>query len=222
MDSDIGRSLPAPISSISVQKRNKKRYSIFIDDQYLIGVSENTLLSFNLRKGKTITLQIYHKLQKEENRHGIKKYLLKLLARRIHSRKELKDKALRKEYPPEIIGDILDELENKDYINDIEFARSFAQSKYKSKRWGPTKIISHLYRKGITGSTAEKYVEELFRDENLEETFIHLISKRKWRYEKEDNLLKRKKKIVRYLAQKGYRSSDIYGSIDKLMTLIEE
>ncbi|HLR25635.1 MAG TPA: RecX family transcriptional regulator [Fodinibius sp.] len=222
MDEEAEHNLPGLISSIAVQKRNKKRYSIFVDEQFLMGVSEDTLITFDLSMGKNITPALFRKLQREEGRFAIKKYLLKLLARRAHARKELMNKAIRKDYPREIIDSLLDELERKGYINDVDFARSFARDKYKMNRWGPVKIKAHLLKKGVGHTEAERSIQAAFKDEDLEETFIHLISKRKRRYQREENLLKRKKKVISYLAQKGYYASDIYDSIDRLMMLIEK
>src|SRR5699024_11811219 len=113
------------------KNRNKKRYYIFVDEQFLRDLSEDTLLTFDLSMGKNITPALFRKLQREEGRFAIKKYLLKLLARRAHARKELMNKAIRKDYPRETIDSLLDELERKGYINDVDFARSFTRDKYK-------------------------------------------------------------------------------------------
>ncbi|MDZ7682402.1 MAG: hypothetical protein U5J63_11990 [Fodinibius sp.] len=55
MDEDIEHRLPGVITSIRVQKNNKERYSIFVDEEFLLGVAEQTLLKFSLSKGDEIT-----------------------------------------------------------------------------------------------------------------------------------------------------------------------
>ena len=219
---EIEHNLPALISSISVQKRNKERYSIFVDEQFLLGVNEETLIKFDLSKGTQITPLLFRKLQRAEGRFAVKKYLLKLLGRRAHARKELLQKALRKEYPQDVIEGMLDNLEKKGYIDDADFAETYAADKYKLNRWGPSKIKAHLFKKGIQRTTIEQSIKKVFRNKDLEETFIHLISKRKRHFLREENELKRKKKVISYLARKGYYSSDIYDNIDQLMTFIDQ
>lgn len=215
-------SLPGLISSITVQKRNKERYSIFVNEQFLLGVNEQTLIKFNLSKGVEVTPLLFKKMQREEGRFAVKKYLLKLLGRRDHARRELLTKALRKDHTREVILNVLDELEEKGYIDDAGFARKYAADQYRLNKWGPAKIKAHLFKKGIRRTVAEQSIREVFKNEDLEETFIHLVGKRKRHFRKEEHLLKRKKKIIRYLAGKGYRSSSIYRSIDKLMKVIEQ
>ncbi|SMO77367.1 regulatory protein RecX [Fodinibius sediminis] len=222
MSDDAEHNLPGLISSIAVQKRNKERYSIFVNEEFLMGVSEQTLISLNLRKGIEVTPTLYRKMQGEEGRFEVKAYIIKLLGRRDHARRELQTKALKKEYPREVIHEVLDELEAQGYIDDTAFAKKYAVDKFRLNSWGPAKIKAHLYKKGIQRSVARKSVNAVFNDEDLEETFIHLISKRKSHFLREEHLLKRKKKVVDYLARKGFRSSSIYRSIDKLMKIIEK
>lgn len=214
--------LPGIITSITVQKRNKERYSIYVDEQFLVGVDEQTLIKCNLRKGVEVTPLLFEKIQREEGFYAVKSYLLKLLGRRDHARKELLTKASRKDYDRQVILQALDVLERNGYIDDEAFAKRYATDKKKLNQWGPSKIKAHLLQKGISRSVAEKSATAAFDNEDLTETFIHLVSKRKRHFRKEQNLLKRKKKVISYLARKGYRSSSIYSCIDKLMSEIEE
>lgn len=221
MSDESPHNLPGIITSIAVQKRNKERYSVFVDEKFLIGVDEQTLIKFNLRKGAQVTPSLFHKIQREEGRFAIKAYLLKRLGQRSHARKELLEKALRKDYSRPMIIDVLDELEEQGYIDDGEFARQFATDKKRLNNWGPRKIEAHLLKKGIGRRVARKQAEDVFKNENLEETFLHLISKRKHHFQKELHPLKRKKKVIGYLARKGYRSSSIYSCIDTLMKSLD-
>jgi len=222
MDEEIEHDLPGVITSISVQKNNKERYSIFVDDEFLLGISEQTLLDFNLAKGDTITPALLRKMRREEGRFEIKSYFMKLLGRRDHARKELFNKAVRKEYPREVINNVLDELQEKGYLNEAGFAEKFAEDKSRLNKWGPAKIKAHLYKKGISKSVAEKSIKKAFEGEDLKETFLNLVLKRKRRFLREDNLYKRKKKVFDHLARKGYRPSSIYDHLDELMQAIEQ
>ncbi len=222
MSNEEDHQLPGVISSISVQKNNKERYSIFVDEEFLLGVAEQTLLKFNLAKGVKITHALFRKLQREEGRFAIKSYFMKLLGRRDHARKELFDKALKKDYPKEVIQNVLDELQEKGYINDKGFAEKFAADKTTLSKWGPAKIKSHLYKKGISNTVAEQSIRKAFEGEDLKQTFLDLVLKRKKRFLREEDPYKRKKKVVDHLARKGYRSGNIFEHIDALMKAIEQ
>lgn len=223
MDDDAAENqLPGVITSIRVQKNNKERYSIFVDEEFLLGVSEQTLLKFKLRKDVEITSAMLRKLQRNEGQFKVKSYMMNLLGRRDHTRKELFTKAIRKDYPKEVIDNVLDELQKKGYIDETRFAKKFASDKSKLSKWGPAKIKAHLYKKGISKSVAEKSIEKAFENEDLKETFLGLVLKRKRRFLKEEDPYKRKKKVFDHLSRKGYRSSDIYDYLDELMKAIEQ
>lgn len=222
MDEDAADLLPGAITSIQVQKNNKERYSIFVDGEFLLGVAEQTLLEYNLRKGVKITSAFFRKLQRKEGRFKVKSYMMKRLGRRDHARRELFNKAIRKDYPEDVINSVLDELEEKGYLNETQFAEKFAADKGKYSKWGPAKIMAHLLKKGISKPLAERSIKKAFEDVDLEETFFNLVLKRKRRFLREEDPYKRKKKVLNHLARKGYRASDIYDYLDELMKAIEQ
>lgn len=222
MPVEPNQQLPARITSISVQKKNKERYSIYVEEGFLVGVSESTLIDLNLAKGVEVTAQLFQKIQREEGRYAVKSYLLKLLGRRDHARKELLTKARKKDYPDEVVKSILDELEEKGYINEESFAEKFTADKFNLNQWGPSKIKAHLYKKGVSKHVIEKSIGNYFDDLELKETYKNLVLKRKRRFLKEENLLKRKKKIFDYLNRKGFKPNSIFKHMDELMDMVSE
>lgn len=222
MGDEAKNHLPGVITSIRVQKNNRERYSIFVDEEFLLGISEQTLLEFNLAKGDEITSPYLQKLQREEGRFAVKSYMMDRLSSRDHARKELFNKAIRKDYSKEVIENVLDELQEKGYLNDASFAEKYASDKSQLNKWGPAKIKAHLYKKGISNSVAEKSIKKAFEGEDLKQTFLDLVLKRKRRFLREENPYKRKKKVFDHLARKGYRASNIYKHLDELMKAIEQ
>lgn len=216
---DLNR-LPGVITSIVPQKNNAHRFSIFVDEQFFVGISETTLLEFDLTKGDQISPDLFEEINDFEDRETVKSYCFRLLSRRDHARKELYDKAIRKDYHPGVINDVLDELEEKEYINAAAFARAFARDKRRFNNWGPIKIKLALKKKGISGSDAERAVEAAFNEVNEKDLFSDLVFKQKQRFLREENLFKRKKKIFDYLSRKGYRQGDIMKYLDDLMDVV--
>lgn len=211
--------LPAPISSIQVQKKNKSRFSIFIGDEFLIGVSDAVLTKFNLYKGTQITFKLLQQISEAEDEWAVREYLIRLLSRRDHSRKELQTKAFKKGISIENIDKVLDELEQKGYINDESFARKYASDKYEFNDWGPYKIKSELQKKGITASESDKIIRKLFGNKEIILSMEKLIIKKKNRFLRVP-VEKRQSRIFEFLMRKGYASSDILQHKDELLKLI--
>ncbi len=213
--------LPVAITSITPQKNNPDRYSIFVDGAFLIGVTDSTLLKHQLEIGLEITPALFKQLQRDEGRNAAKNYMLKLISRREHARKELQMKAQQKGFSTEMIESVLNELEEKEFINDERFALKYAQNKNAIKQWGPYKINTYLHKKGVNRTIAEAAVKETFEPVDLKSRLQKLALKKKKRFLREEDLLKRKQKVIRYLVQKGYSSNTIYQNIDELMQLLK-
>ena len=219
---DRSHNLPGVITAITPQKKNKERYSVFVDEEFLIGVSDSTLLKFELTKGVEVTPLLFQRLQRAEGRHAVKSYLLRLLGRREHARRELQIKAEQKDYPPDIIRDVLDELESKDLVNDRRFAEKYATDKSELNQWGPVKIRSHLLKKGVSDREVTQSLEKVFEDQEHKETFLNLVLKNKRRFLREENPYKRKKKVLDYLCRKGYTPGNVFRYLDELMEEISK
>lgn len=215
------RLLPASISEIQVQKKNASRYSLFAEDQFLIGVSEATLTNLNLKKGVLVTPSLFEEIVEAENKWAAREYLFRILSRRDHSRKELRDKAYKKGYTGYFLEEILDEFEDKEYIDDEKFASKYASDKFEFNNWGPYKIRNQLFKKGISKPTAEKVIQDTFGEEAIRESMRELIKKKKRRYQREPKD-KRQKKMFDFLMRKGYNSEDILKQMDSLLAIVEE
>lgn len=222
MPVDHPQQLPARISSISVQKKNRQRYSLYTEDGFLVGVSEETLMDLGLSKGMMVTPALFKKIQQKEGYYKVKSYLMKLLARRDHTRRELFNKAYRKDFTDEVILQALDELEQKGYLNEETFAKKFVADKFNLNQWGPAKIKAHLIKKGVAKPVIQKSIDAYFEGLELKSTFLNLVLKRKRRFLKEGDLYKRKKKIFDYLNRKGFTPDSIFSHIDELMKAVSE
>lgn len=222
MEEEIPAELPGPITEIRPQKKNSERFSLFVEEAFIIGISGDTLLQFGLKKGDRLTPALWRRLREAEGRGAVKAYMMRMLGRRDHARRELADKARRKDLNHAFIDDVLDELERKGYLDDRAFAVSFARDKYELNRWGPSKIRAHLRKKGIGRSDADRAIEEVFEEADLRETLRRLVEKRKRHFLREEDPLKRKKKIFDYLARKGFRAGSIYPCLDELTKLVSE
>lgn len=218
---EVARLLPASISKISVQKKNTFRFSIFVEDQFLVGVSDSTLTNFNLSKGVLLTPSLLGEIVDKENKWAIREYMLRLLGRRDHARNELRDKALRKEFPSGVIEEVLDELSEKNYINNLGFAKKFTRDKFEFNKWGINKIRSELFRKGISEKEIIIALQEISSNKNIN-TVKQLILKNRSKFERVADPQKRKKKIFDFLLRKGYDSNTILKQIPTLLAIIEE
>jgi len=214
---EVLQKLPLAVTSIKPQKKNIDRFSLFHDTLFLIGVSSQTLLDFSIQKGFTLTPQLFRELSLSEEYQSVKERCFGLLSRRDHGAEELKRKVIRKGFSEEIAGRVIEELQSKDLLNDHQYAKSFAHDKYHLKSWGPRKIESALYNKGVPKRVVTDVIRELKDEIDPSETCLELALKRRKHFMREPDKFKRKQKIFRYLAGKGYSSDIIRKAIPQIL-----
>ncbi len=222
MDYDeIHIELPVKIAKIEVQKKNIYRYSLFSEDGFILGVSESVLIAHNIKTGTLMTEGLLAKIQGDEHRHKIRDYMIRLLARRDHASFELAQKASKKGFEANIVGQIISELEEKGYINNKTFALKYAKDKFRFNKWGSNKIRNELFRKNINSAYIEEALDSVFGADEVVEVLRELTIKRKASLLRTDPS-KRKKKLFDFLIRKGYDIQIVLKEMDSLLKLITE
>ncbi|MDX1641251.1 MAG: regulatory protein RecX [Balneolaceae bacterium] len=217
-DSDpIESKLPLPVTKITVQKKNRDRYSLFHNEQFLIGVSRKTLNDFSIEEGVTLTPSLFQQLSDAENLVAIREACFRYLSGRDHSSFELKQKVGKKGFREEDVDQVIANLAESGYLNDEEFASKFAKEKIEFNQWGPKKIKSHLYKKGLDRKIIEKVLEQKTDDLQLQQICVDLVMKRKRHFLRENDDFKRKQKIYRYLSGRGFSGSVIKKSLPRII-----
>ncbi|MCC5915472.1 MAG: regulatory protein RecX [Balneolaceae bacterium] len=200
----ILQKLPLKITSVAPQKKRRDRYSLFHEKTFLIGISGKTLTDFSITSGKILTPNLFQQLTRSEDLQKLRDYFYRLLGRRDHASFELRQKARKKGYPDEDISLLIEELDQKGLINDLAYAQKFASDKQAFNKWGPKKIKNALFGKGIAKHTVEKVVQNLSEDLAQDQICVDLLRKRRRHFSREDDTIKRKQKMIRYLLGKGY------------------
>jgi regulatory protein len=213
--------LPLTITSVSPQKKNADRFSLFNGSTFLMGVSGQTLLDFSIKKGTTLSEDLFYKLIRAEEYHKAKERAYRLLSGRDHGAEELQRKLVKKGFPPQICAGVVEELQKKDLLNDLEYARKFAHDKHHLRHWGARKIEAALYNKGVAESVVKKAVRNLHENINPGDVCLEIALKRRKHFLREGDLNKRKQKIFRYLAGKGYAPDIILKSIPTILERLD-
>lgn len=114
---------------------------------------------------------------------------------------------------PEEIELIIAELITQNFINEERFAKIYAGSKFRLKKWGKLKIKQALKQFHLSIYCIDQGLAEI-ADEDYEATLRALLAK-KSKQTTETNPLKKKQKLLQYALSKGYE-------MDILLDLLDE
>ena len=203
------------ITKIEIQKKSKSRYSLFDGDNFITGVSQDTLIRFNLHSGKILSEQDIQEIEAAEVLFKMRDQALRYLSRRAHSRKELFDKLRNKGHRNDLIDRILDEFVDRGYIDDAAFTRMFIDEEIRLKSSGPLLIRSKLMQRGIQAGIIEQMLTDLY---SMGEQIANCrkLAKKKYRADLSGIDEKQRSGLISYLKTKGFHWEHISAAVPEL------
>jgi regulatory protein len=167
----------AIITKITVQKKNKERYNIYLDEEYAFSVDEAILITYHLRKGLEVTKELLEEVVVEDHLRKAYQATINYLSYRMRSIKEVRDYLIKKEFEVDVINKIVDRLKKENYLNDSEFAKAFVQSRLNLTLKGPDAIKRELMEKGISETEVSNSLQLFKEEDQLEKASLFLRKK---------------------------------------------
>ncbi len=112
-------------------------------------------------------------------------------------------------------GKIIDYLIAEDFYNESRFIEAFVRGKFRIKKWGRNKIILELAKSKVVG----KLVRDAMKKEISEEDYLNTIKellKRKSQLINEEEGLKKRDKLYRFMLNKGFESELIVKELNAI------
>lgn len=147
------------ITSLEIQKRNKKRVSVFIDEEYAFSVSLDE--GAKLRKGQEVSDDEIAMLTNEAAITVATDSAARLLAVRPRSAHEVRQNLARKEIAQPVIDAALERLTAFGYIDDRAFADMWVRDRLTYKPTSPRALRFELRQKGIANTIIDEVLGEL-------------------------------------------------------------
>lgn len=197
--------------------KNDKNVIVHLEDGEKLFLSKEVVLKNGLRKGDQISDDLSSFLIKENQLFFIKQRAYSYLGRRLHSRYELTTKLKSKGYESELINIVFNELEDKNYLNDCEFADAFARDKRKFRRFGSYRIKNELIKRRVNKEIIEQVISEVFPEGNdMEEAVYHINKKIKNKTVDELDDKNLKNKLITFLIRKGFDFETAKNAIEEV------
>jgi regulatory protein len=109
---------------------------------------------------------------------------------------------------------LLADLISNNFLNEERFAEAYVSGKVRIKRWGKVKIQIELKKRFISSYSINKAIKGI----NLDEYWANLmhLAERKWAASTEKDDYKKRMKVYRFLASKGYESDLIADAVNEI------
>jgi regulatory protein len=131
-----------------------------------------------------------------------RKILLDTLTGQARSRQELRDKLARRDVPAELAERLLDRFTEVGLVDDEAFARSWVESRQRSRGLARRALAQELRRKGVDDDTARTALDDL--DPADEEEAARTLVRKKLRSLRGVDRTTATRRLAGLLARKGY------------------
>lgn len=205
----------AKITKIEIQKRNKERVNIYIDDEYAFSTFIDIVYKEGLSKGQEVNKEKYDDIIKKENKQKCKNTALRIIERAYKTEKEMRKRLSEKGYEKEEIDEAVNFLKEYKFIDDDSYVKLYIKEKIKS--YGSQKIKYSLINKGISKEVIEEELNNI-ESEEMKQTALCLAEKKYKNLSKSENdKFKLYNKICRYLISRGYEYDMVKSVTNKVL-----
>ena len=141
------------------------------------------------------------------------KLLQKYCAYQDRCHQEVRTKLLSYKIYGDDLEDIITQLIQEKFLDELRYTKSFVRGKTNIKKWGPNKIRQMLNQKQISDYCQRKAFEEL--DEHIHvENLKYWLKRKEKDYSKDDEYMRRQK-LMKFLQAKGFDYADIKDQLNQ-------
>ena len=154
-------------------------------------------------------------MQKELNKEAALNRTMALCSKMEKCRFDIQQKLNLWKIPANEQNEIIEKLEDLNFINEERFVNSFIKQKFEINKWGKIKIKYLLSQKKINQKLLEAKLNEI---NNIQyyETLFHKLEKKNKKI-KTENKLERKAKLIKFATSHGFEYDIIITEINKLI-----
>ena len=190
------------VTNINYSKSKEVFEVVFEDETKLLlnyNIFEKYKVSVDMDFSENEILEMKYFSDIERAKSRAMNYISGKLKTKYEVRLKLKENG----FAEDVIDEVLDILENEEYLNDRVYCEIFIEDKKKLNGYGKNKIKSLLIQKGISKNIFEDFLNEFEYDEEFDNALKMGIKKLELLSNEEDNF-KKKQNIINYLTYRGF------------------
>ncbi len=145
----------------------------------------------------------------------------RLLAAKPRSVRELRERLLEKEWTNgAIVDEVLKKLEEYKYLDDEQFAQSFAAARLRQKPLGKRRLQQTLSQKKLDKETVEQAIEKVY-EKTPEAEIIDIAIKKRLRLKGKPETREDTKKFYDFLMRQGFSYDLVSAKMREIATFDE-
>ncbi len=170
------------ITAIERASEGSARVAVFVDGSRAFTVSQDVAERLGLAVGVDLGETEIATIESDDRVGKARDKALRLLAVRARSRRELTDRLTRIGHEADAVEAVIADLEASGLVDDVAFARAWADERVRLKPSGRRRLESELIGKGVPRDVIANVLEEIFEEHSELELAVKAAAKRTRRF----------------------------------------
>lgn len=203
------------ITALRVQKKNRERVNVYIDEQYAFAVGMNTALQ--LRKGQQLSDAEMAELRAAGEENKAYHQVLRYLGMRPRSTAELRRYLAGKDYDPALIDHVIARVTDAGYLDDQAFADFWVENRMRFRPRSARALRHELREKGVEPAVIDRALAALDESDAAWDAVSGRLER--WR-----NLDEREfaHKLIGYLSRRGFSYAVARATCDRAWAALQD
>lgn len=185
------------ITALRLQKKNKERVNVFLDDEYAFALSVTD--AAGLRKGQLLSDADIGELRAAGDLHKVYSQALRYLGYRPRSSSELRRYLQGKTPEAATVDAVLARLEREQLVDDAAFARFWIEDRSRFRPRSARALRHELRRKGLAPDVIDQALADLDEEAAAWDAAAKKLSS--WRHLDQDAF---DRKLLGHLSRRGF------------------
>jgi regulatory protein len=148
------------VTALRAQAKDPQRVNVFVNGEFALGVSLNTISKEGLYVGKTLSEEEFERVERAEGGDKALQAALRLLEARPRSVAEIRERLRRKNFAEEQTDAAIERLRALGMLDDEAFARFWVENRQACRPRGMSALRDELRRKGIDRAVADTILSD--------------------------------------------------------------
>lgn len=203
-------------------RRDRARIHVDGEEQPRLELAVDLLLRAGLATGDVLRPRDIAQLEREDEGIRARDAALRLLSHRSRSAAELRRRLEDRQVKPAVVGQTLEWLEERGFVDDRAFAESFVRDRLRLRPRGRARLVQELRRKGVDPGVAARAADEVMAIEEMDEPGLAREAARAWarrngalldRAHRSEDRQRARRRLYGHLARRGFRHDAIGAGI---------
>ncbi|MCE1255420.1 MAG: RecX family transcriptional regulator [Anaerolineae bacterium] len=208
---DMGRI----ITALTAQKKNPNRINVFLDGEFAFGLER--IVAAWLRINQDLSEEKITRLLNDDTREVAYQKALHFLSFRPRTEKEVRQNLISKEFDAELVEEVIERLKEKQFINDLQFARIWIENRNVYRPRGQKALAVELHQKGVSGDAIQEALAGMGDESELAESAARKYAQRL----QGEDWIKFREKLSAFLGRRGFSYETIKGTVRRVWEEIQ-